>query len=485
MDRKRKSLFFLIILLSLAVYVLSIDFNYIGTYNDDAWYINAARYLAGVQTAQKQLTSRPIGYPVLLVPVARLFPASISVYRITSLVFILSILFMLFYFLRDIFKPDELLIFIALVSLNQYFVILSGDVLAEAPYLFFTFLVIIIFKNFLLKKENFIFFSFLLSLGVSIMFYIKSQGFLIFIAFFIYFLFKKKYRELIYFTFFYLLFLLPGLLSTGSMDKYMMEIGKTYSESSVFKLAAGNFIYYFRLGIYTGLLGIIRAPLSSFMFAKPLVISVCSIIFCFIIYGFIKNNKNEYLKPVRIYLILYLLLQVFWVNVSLRYLIPVFPFLLYYLISGIKRLPKQVYYAVCISIFVFYIHTDVIIVAHARKNVSSSPKRTFETFKWIKKNTEKNSIFYSNFSERLFLRTNRKSVIIDFKSHDEFYYKLIKNRVNYVAVFTSRFIQKSYQYSIPGIRHRMMRLYLNNSARYEKVYEDSNEKTNIYSVLTY
>ncbi|MFC2061948.1 hypothetical protein ACFLUV_05495, partial [Elusimicrobiota bacterium] len=107
MLKKYKILFFVIVSVSLIFYYLARNYDYIGSFNDDAWYANAARYMAGVQTENKRLTGRPLGYPVLLVPAARLFPDNISMLRYPSMLFILAVPFLIFYFLKDIFKEKS------------------------------------------------------------------------------------------------------------------------------------------------------------------------------------------------------------------------------------------------------------------------------------------------------------------------------------------------------------------------------------------
>ncbi len=483
MNKNHKILFFLIIAIALIVYILTIDLNYIGTYNDDAWYINAARYLAGVQSEQEQLSGRPLGYPMLLAPVAKLFPDSVFVFRITSLVFIVSILLILFYFLRDIFEPKDFLIYTALLALNQYFIILSGDVLSEIPYLLFTFTSIITFKNLHDREGNKILKIFLLSVSMAAMFYIRNQGIIFFAAFAVYFIYKKKFRDLIYLTFFYLLLVSPlflGMLPGEVFDKYMFEIGETYGKSSFLGSAASNLLYYFKLGLFTGIFGMINTGWNSFVFVDPIVISVSVVIFLLILTGFIFDKRNKYLIPVKLYVCFYLIVHVFWVNVSLRYLIPVLPFLLYYLIAGLNKTRKIFYFTFIILLFGVYVNTAVSMIV---KSNSEHNRGSYETFNWIKENTEKESILCSNFSERLYLNTGRKSLIIsEFDSRDDFYYRLLKNKVDYIVMFSSDFIQKSYRYSIARIRHRRMRFYLQDKMRFNRVYIDSDEKTVVWKV---
>ncbi|MFH1415832.1 MAG: tetratricopeptide repeat protein [Elusimicrobiota bacterium] len=486
MTKRHKLIFLLIITACLAVYIITIDFNAIGHYNDDAWYINAARYIAGVQADQKQLSGRPIGYPVLLVPIAGLFPDSLLPFRLSSLFFIISMVIIPFVFFRDLFEPDDLLIFTALIGFNQFSVILSGDVISEAPYLFFSFIAILAMKKTLEDPGNISRLLFL-SLFMAFLAYIRSQGVLFFAAVFIWFVSMKKIRELAYLAFFYMILILPllvpGITAGSSIDKYAGEIGSVYGNSSALDIVFGNIAYYFKWGIYTGIAGIVKTDWNSFMFSVPLVIIVSSLLFFFMAAGFIRKDIPEYMKPVRIYVILYLLMHIFWINFTLRYLIPVFPFLLYFLMLGFLKPGRRFSRIACLLLMAFYIHTSVIIISEASRSGEGSPKRTLQTYEWIKQNIPEKAVCYSNFSERLFLMTGRRAHIMEPGTRDELYQKLLTGNIDYVVLFTSRFLQKTSGYSPQMIKHRRIGFYMNDISRYRQVYEDTDEKTGVWQVL--
>jgi tetratricopeptide (TPR) repeat protein len=463
--------------------------NYVGRYNDDAWYVNAAKYMAGVQSVKKELASYPIGYPILLVPLAKLFPNGINVFRIPSLIMIFALPFLIFYFLRDFFDSDELLIFITMVALNQYSLSLSGAVMSESPYLFFTFITLIFYKRKIFKNDLSIKKIAVFSFLMAWMFYLRSQGVLIYISFLMYYVFTKKHREIMYITFFYLLFIIPLLItvkgfSAGSvMNKYMYEVGVTYSSASILKSAFGNVLYYLKWGLHSGILSLVKNEWSAFLFQQTVVYFIIAMVGFFIVSGFIKKDNLEYLKPIKIYIILYILLHIFWVNVSTRYVIPIFPFLIYYFLFGIKIFKKKVFYVLCAIILALYLNSNMQAIVDAASIQNSSTMRPMNTFKWIKENTDKDAVLLTSHIDRSFLHTGRKALLISFDSSDKFYTNILRNDVDYVVLYSNKYIQQSYLFSHQKVRDLRMRMYLKDNSKYKKIYENKVEDTNIWRVI--
>lgn len=483
--RYRTLIFYIITAAALFIYIFSADYNSLGQYNDDAWYINAARYLAGVQSIQKDLQGRPLGYPLLLAPVARMFPESISVFRITSIIFMIMIPILVYYLLGDMFKPNEILVFIALLCHNHFSVILSGDVLSDVPYLLFTFAAIILLKYYLCDENNMLK-LFLMCIVLAILFYIRPQGILLYISLLSYFIISKRYRTVLYMTFFVLLAIipavLPGAVAGSSIDKYIAELGMTYGSSSFFHSMFGNALYYLKWGIYIGLLGIVHFDWNAFMYPDFVIIPVSIFVLVLIIAGFLKKEDKEFMKPIKIYLLLYIMLHFMWVNVSLRYMFPVFPLLLYYMIKGSIRLNRKLYCIITIIMIISYSYSNSVIVGQSRGLIERKTRKHIQTYKWIDGNVPENAVLCSNFAERLFLKTSRKSIILDFNSRDDFYHKILSNEVTYVVMYTSRFIQKSQKYSIAKVRHLKMRYFLNDETRFKKVYVNPDEETVIWKI---
>jgi len=122
-----------------------------GSVGDDAVYIEMARSIAegrGPIIYLSEFTSYlpfafPAGYPLLLSPIARLFPHSIHALQLTSLILPLSGI--PFYFICKRLQINRTLALsaIALVLLNPWIVAYSNRVLSEAPYTFFSYIALL------------------------------------------------------------------------------------------------------------------------------------------------------------------------------------------------------------------------------------------------------------------------------------------------------------------------------------------------------
>ncbi|MFW6134307.1 MAG: tetratricopeptide repeat protein [Elusimicrobiota bacterium] len=466
------------------IYVLSINYDYVGQVNDDAWYVNASRYLAGVQKEKKQLQGRPLGYPLLLVPVAKLFPNSLIPLRLCSAMFILGVPFLIFYFLKDIFDPDNLLAYIALFCLNPFIVRLSTSVLSEAPFIFFEVLFIVMLKKYLsYKKENLSLKHIIyLVFPLTFLFYLRSQGAILFVGLFIYLFIKKRYRDLIYITFFYLIFITPilikGATAGTSLDKYMMEVGKTYSASSVFELIKENFIYYLKNTVFIVVFALNKTSWNSFLFKNFIIIPVSGLIALYTGYKMIIQKNKEYLLPVKIYLLFYFFVQIIWVNVSLRYIVPVFPFVLLFFLKSLSK-KKVLFYSLSGVLLVSSVNTDRIIIRDSLKERKNSSRRPFKTFQWIRENTPKDALIMCNFAPRTYLRTRRKTTGMKVLQRDEFYHMVLTKNIDYIAYFSTRHLQRSHQFSAQKTRYTQARYILKDKTRYEVVYENPVEDTAI------
>ncbi|MCD6311238.1 MAG: hypothetical protein J7M11_02150, partial [Elusimicrobia bacterium] len=128
-----------ILIISLAAaaffYTININRTQIGFINDDAHYVNAARWLAGTQTIQKRLNEFPLGYPLILTPAAKLFPQSLIIFKIFNIFLFLMMIPVLFGIFKNYLTKKELLFFLVLISLNPMTVSRSSLVMSDGAFL--------------------------------------------------------------------------------------------------------------------------------------------------------------------------------------------------------------------------------------------------------------------------------------------------------------------------------------------------------------
>jgi hypothetical protein len=179
-----------------------------------------------------------------------------------------------------------------------------------------------------------------------------------------------------------------------------------------------------------------------------------------------------------------MLLQIVWVNVSFRYLFPVLPFLILYFVAGIKNLKKGARLTVISGALLCYSYSSAMIVSYSLKSRISSALMPINTFKWVRENTAEDDVFLGGFPSRFYINTDRKMISwFPFTSADDFYLFVQKHvNVDYVAFFSSKDVQPAHQYSLPFYQKKRTEFIMKDSSRYEKVYSNDMEETEIWKI---
>lgn len=147
-------LMLLIVVVAGVMGFLSLPAHRVGTWTDDGFYISLARSLAAGEgmrlihlPGHPATAIVPPGFPLLLSPVARLFPDSVTAFQWVSLLFTLATL-PLFYQLAAIrLSPNLSLAAVALFALNPHIVGASIQVMSEAPFVFFLLLSVLLVEK--------------------------------------------------------------------------------------------------------------------------------------------------------------------------------------------------------------------------------------------------------------------------------------------------------------------------------------------------
>lgn len=145
--RKRLSgtwVMLLIVALAGVSYFLTLPAHRVGTWTDDGFYISLARSLAAGEgmrlfhlPGQPATAIVPPGLPLLLSPVARLFPDSVVAFRWVSLLFTLATLPLFYRLAASRLSSNLSLAAVALFALSPHIVGASTWVMSEAPFVFF------------------------------------------------------------------------------------------------------------------------------------------------------------------------------------------------------------------------------------------------------------------------------------------------------------------------------------------------------------
>jgi len=461
----------LIIILAVAAvfYALNLNLYPAGHFNDDAYYINAARWFAGTQKVQKQLDLRSLGFPVLLAPVAAFFPENNFPFKMASAGFYLAAVVLLFFLFKGTLDKEKLLILTALTALNPLVVRLSGTVMSEGAFLFFTVLSLYLLKECL--RGAFSFGKiFLAGLSIAYLSFIRPEGFVFFSAVFIYLIVKKHYRTALYLTFFFLILLCPLLLDffklSRSIDKYVFEWSYSFFRGDALNLIFANAVFYLRefvslFGLTEGV-GLLYFPLAGG-------------ILLFFGYGFLSGSQGKAAGILRIYIVLYLLFHIIWPARENRFLIGIIPFAILFFIYGLAKVGRRMMLAASAVILISYIYQNVSLCGKKVDRMSR------ETFKFARENLPENAVFIAEAPSRFFLRTGRKSLpLFHSESADDFFFGFLDREADYIIFFDKG---NTSAYNFPtglNVVIRAGRRFVMDKRRFEPVYVNSVDRAVIF-----
>ncbi|MBN2407121.1 MAG: tetratricopeptide repeat protein [Elusimicrobia bacterium] len=480
---KKKQFFVLCLILaaSFIVCVLALNYDYLGVYNDDAWYINTARSIAGVSAREADFTGKPAGYPVLLAPLARIFPSKESPFRYMSALLMLSSLVLFFIFFRRAGgSPADLLVLTAALGFNPYWIRMGGNVISEIPYLFFMAATLLALTGYGEGKEGMAR-HIITAVFLAAMFYLKNQGFLMYSAVLLFMMLEKRFRPALYISFFYLILISPVLVSGSAagrhLEKYAYELRMDYGASSILPLIAGNLADYLRI-FYLFVAGGVTGTSAGghISLAAGLAVSL------FVIFSASKEKGDTILPLINIYMLLHVSAHLLWVNTSARYMYPLLPFVIYYLMLFLKRVNRAVLYAVFGILLVKYTYTDTDMIGKSVNGRTSSPSSPSGTFEWIRSHMEPSAVLASQYADRVGLVTGRKTLTLE-SGRDRMYRSLLESGADYVVSFSGSMLQKSNQYSLQQSMFRRQAYYLEDSSRYAEVYASEREEVRIYRVI--
>lgn len=354
-----------IILISAALALTRFDSLQTGTSYDDAHYIILAESLSSGRGYQLINFPRPQierafppGWPILLAPFTFLFPGNYTVLKLFTLTLWLASIFLVYKFFSKRLASPHLEILTGLVALNPLLIGTSVTVMSESAYLFFSLLALVIFDSVgqaisLTSNESNTAGSkpALLVAMAALAFYsqlTRTIGISLFIAFILYLLFTRRFREMGIVSGTFLLgtliqsWLSGSLISTGYQSQVfnssiMEKIGQVWS----------NIIGYFNEVLSGSLIPIFGSRVDTFLShynlqILPTILNI--IILLILIFGIVLASKA--IELMDIYFIIYVLgILAFWNpnvgSVKARFLIPIIPFLYFYFLRGLNLVAQK------------------------------------------------------------------------------------------------------------------------------------------------
>lgn len=286
----------------------------------------------------------PWGFPIILLP-AYCISDNIKFLQYYNLLFFFGFLILYFVFVRNKTSFVPALLLTAVIAFSPYFFDFKNHLLAEFPFLFFSFLSLILAAKF--NNNTPVNFSQIILLIVvfSFTFLIKWQGILLGMAFFLSQLISIKKNSSCAYS---CLFIIPVAFTLFFCTSFWLPFGKNYDfldfQHLIYRVFE-NLKYYF------------FASYSFFTvrFSAWLLIPVIPFFFIGLWNRFIKD-----IFPA-IYLLLYMaLLLAISYQQGFRYMMPVFPLFLYFSLQGmlsfsfkqrIRFHPAYLFFLLIISVF--------------------------------------------------------------------------------------------------------------------------------------
>ncbi|HCK65230.1 MAG TPA: hypothetical protein DHW49_03115, partial [Anaerolineae bacterium] len=349
MNYLKKHFLFIIIIISGTLALLRFNSLQIGTSYDDAHYIILAESLASGQGYELINFPRPQaerafppGFPLLLTPLTFLFPNNYSILKIFSLVLWLSSIYLIYKLFSKRLASPYLEVLVALVTLNPLLIGTSVTVMSESAYLFFSLLALYLFdkwENAESQKQTWL--IVLISIFIFYTQLIRTIGIALFIAFVIYLLFTRRFREL---TISVIVFLIGTIIQrfiTGSLisSGYQSQVFNSSIPEKIGQVWS-NIIGYYNEVISSSLIPIFGSRLDSILenYSLGFIPLIFNIIILFLIaFGIFKTKPK--LEWLHIYFVIYVCgILAFWNpnvgSVKARFLIPILPFLYFYFLNG-------------------------------------------------------------------------------------------------------------------------------------------------------
>jgi len=356
----------------------------------------------------------PPGFPLLLVPVYKIFGLNFTAFKIEIITLFLACLLLTYLLLKDKLGFKYLLSLIVLIGFNPFFWNFKDSVLSDIPFFFWAFLGLFLIDQ-CLKKANARKFQWLFGIGLALVFYLafatRTLGIVLPACLVSLELLKtKKISPLTIIALAFFAVLVIGQASLLSDSSYLDQFSGFGVKSVVksFLISAKALIFFWGSSSQAISLGVIIALLASA--------------------GFITRIKEKKFAPCELFLIFYVLAIGLWPsNQGARFLIPIIPLFLFYAFYSLQkigksRLPRKIGQAIFIllvsAIFVSYVGRYIAI---GFGPVSEGPfrKESVELFEHIKQNTNHQDVFIFAKPRALALFTGRSAAALQETNNDQ------------------------------------------------------------------
>jgi len=500
-ELKKPVLIFLItiLVLSAITYLLVSRRYYPGYFNDDAAYILGAesivkygKFLNLTTPPKYPQTHYSIGMPFLLAPFTLLFKKSYPFYKLIPIILTLvssGILFMLF---RKHLSESQALFLISLFAFCPITVLHSNYIMTEPLFLFLTYAyILLVYRTDKLTLKNFVpqlvLLAYILTVRMDGLALAGAHAFLLWK--------KKDIKNLL-------------LLTSVSLLISVFFLSGSFKSTHQSSTYISQFIEYYSLGFRAKSLTIFLTPLKQikfllftvipyYMFYWPKLLGGAAIKYLVIfasvlllLTGLAANTKEQKDSIIVTYFIFYLLIHLLWPFTSVRFYLALLPLVFYFLIAGWNRIKNKSAFLkkIQIPLASLTIITYMLPVALLLKSPADTTGREFnppyDTYAWMKKNTEANSITASYYPYRDFLYSRRYATSMPTaKTPYTFLKSLDSKGAGHILIDKTMSLSSSETnlLSWDNIAPQTIIGLLKASPAYKAAYENKKEKTRVFA----
>ena len=195
----------IIVLCSLLLVWARFDEFAVGSMADDAVYAELARSISegrgpvlhvGPDEKSVTPTTQPSGYPLLISPVAYLFPNSLTALKLCSTAFFFAYLSAFYALLKPVTQRRERLAVVALIALNPWAIAYANRVFSESAYMLVSLAAVLCYDRWLRGRQALDLNLAGLVLGLAFGAAIRSIGFSLLLAVGLHLIYRRLWRRL-------------------------------------------------------------------------------------------------------------------------------------------------------------------------------------------------------------------------------------------------------------------------------------------------
>jgi hypothetical protein len=424
------------------------------------------------------------GYPLLLAPIMFFSKGSYIPLKLLSLAFSVGILLIFYHILKRRFPLPLVLGILFLLSLHPLLLEYSRWILTEVPFLFFSFLALLLYQKSEEKGKGggppFI----LASIFVVMTYFIRSIGISFVLSSFAYLAFKKNWKRLFISILITVCLILPWWIRTQSVRGEKGGYLSQFLSVNPYDIHSGHITLtqlFQRIGenlkIYLtqGIPDILFPSISWFKMQKEPLWILSLLFLGIILYGLFRNLREK-LQIEHIYIFFYGGILLLWPSVwsTTRFLTPIFPFLILYALWGgvniLSRTSKERKYGFLSLILIIPLLISALAatipkipdtIANTRYYLAGDKFsgytqdwiRYFESAKWIKENTPEDALILCRKPALYYLHSERKSLVYPMTSNrGEVYSFILNQNVDYIIVDSFFWTGTTSRYLIPVLQ---------------------------------